>query len=158
MSGKQAIAHIPAILRRQRGFSLIEVLITLVVLAIGLLGLGLLQTMNLRYTQSAQQRTQAVNLAGELLDTIRANRSQLNAYSTITTSSFSTVTVPSNGCGAAASVVASVNIAQWRCRVRETLGTDATADVQIAGSAVKVKVVWSEVGMGNGDVELETVL
>ena len=40
------------------GFSLLEVLIALVVLGFGLLGYALLQTMNLRFTQSANQRTQ----------------------------------------------------------------------------------------------------
>ena len=63
---------------RQSGFSMIEVLIALLVLAFGLLGLAFMQTLNLRYTKSAQQRTQAVNLASELLDTMRANRSQLS--------------------------------------------------------------------------------
>ena len=68
----------------QRGFSMIEVLIALVVLAFGLLGLALLQTTNLRFTKSADQRTQAVNLATEMLDMIRANHSEAAAYAAIT--------------------------------------------------------------------------
>ena len=55
------------------GFSLIEVLIALVILALGLLGFALLQTLNLRYTQSANYRTQATNLAYDLLDQMRSN-------------------------------------------------------------------------------------
>ena len=35
---------------RQSGFSMIEVLIALLVLAFGLLGLAFMQTLNLRYT------------------------------------------------------------------------------------------------------------
>ena len=56
------------------GFSMIEVLIALLVLAFGLLGFALLQTLNLRYTQSANTRTQATNLAYDLLDQMRSNR------------------------------------------------------------------------------------
>ena len=74
---------------RSRGFSLIEVLIALLVLAFGLLGFALLQTMNVRFVQSANYRTQATNLSYELLDQIRINRiaaassrAHLNALST----------------------------------------------------------------------------
>ena len=60
--------------RRQAGFSLIEVMVAVLVLGIGLLGFALLQTMTLRFTQSANYRTQATNLAYDLLDQMRANR------------------------------------------------------------------------------------
>jgi len=59
--------------RRQRGISLIEVLITLIVVAIGLLGIASLQTISLRTAQVSYQRTQAVNLAYEIMDVARAN-------------------------------------------------------------------------------------
>lgn len=49
---------------------MIEVLIAIVVMSIGLLGFALLQTMNVRFVQSANFRTQATNLSYELLDQI----------------------------------------------------------------------------------------
>lgn len=61
------------LIRKQKGISLIEVLITLVVLSIGLLGIAALQTISLRSAQVSYQRTQAVNLAYEVLDVARAN-------------------------------------------------------------------------------------
>lgn len=56
-----------------RGFTLIEVLVTLVVLAIGLLGLAGLQTTSLKHNNNAYQRTQATFLAYDILDRMRAN-------------------------------------------------------------------------------------
>ena len=66
--------------RAQGGFSLIEIMIAILVLAIGLLGFAMLQTMNLRFTQSANYRTQATNLAYDLLDQMRANRHDADDY------------------------------------------------------------------------------
>jgi len=56
-----------------RGFTLIEVLVTLVVLAIGLLGLAGLQASSLKHNNNAYQRTQATYLAYDILDRMRTN-------------------------------------------------------------------------------------
>ncbi|MDJ0653996.1 MAG: type IV pilus modification protein PilV [Xanthomonadales bacterium] len=63
--------------RRQRGVTLIEVLVALLILSFGLLGLAGLQGISLRNNFNAYQRTQATNVSYELLDRIRANRQQL---------------------------------------------------------------------------------
>jgi type IV pilus assembly protein PilV len=55
------------------GITLIEVLITLLILAIGLLGLGSLQLATMNGQFEAYQRTQALLLAEELASRIRAN-------------------------------------------------------------------------------------
>ncbi|HMA98346.1 MAG TPA: type IV pilus modification protein PilV [Wenzhouxiangella sp.] len=60
--------------RSQRGMSLIEVLVALLVLSIGLLGLAALQSFTLQANQGAYHRTQAVNTAYEVADFLRANR------------------------------------------------------------------------------------
>lgn len=131
----------------QSGFSMIEVLIALVVLAVGLLGLALLQTTNLRYTKSANQRTQAVNLATELLDTIRANRSQAAAYDAgVSPAIFNAalLTTAEAGCETQAVLTATANITRWSCEVMEALGENAKADVALAGNEITVWVSWDD--------------
>ena len=59
--------------RRQSGFSLIEVLIAILVLAIGLLGMAHMQASGMRSTHGAYLRTQATVLAGDIIDSMRAN-------------------------------------------------------------------------------------
>lgn len=56
-------AYKPDPRRRDGGFSLVEVLVALLVLAIGLLGLAALQAQGLRFNHDAYVRTQATNLA-----------------------------------------------------------------------------------------------
>jgi type IV pilus assembly protein PilV len=62
------------------GFSLLELLVTLVVLSIGLLGLGLMQTTGLGLTKTAYSRTQAMMLASDIADRIRANEAAAANY------------------------------------------------------------------------------
>lgn len=59
--------------RDDNGFTLIEVLVSLVVLAIGLLGLAMLQTTGLRYNTNSYSRTQATYMAYDLAERMRAN-------------------------------------------------------------------------------------
>ncbi|PKL95002.1 MAG: type IV pilus modification protein PilV, partial [Gammaproteobacteria bacterium HGW-Gammaproteobacteria-8] len=59
---------------RQGGFSLLEVLISVVVLSVGLLGMAALQINAMKNSQSSFQRTQAVMLSYYMLDAMRANR------------------------------------------------------------------------------------
>ena len=60
------------IYRRQNGFSMIEVLITLVLISIGVLGMVALQGRTIQYTQDATQRNVAASLANDLMELMRA--------------------------------------------------------------------------------------
>jgi type IV pilus assembly protein PilV len=62
------------------GFTLLEVLATLVLLSVGMLGIATLYLESLRINQLALQRTQAVTLAADLAERIRANRAPAAAY------------------------------------------------------------------------------
>lgn len=59
--------------KNQCGMTLIEVLIALLVLSIGLLGIAGLQLTGLRENQNAQYGTQAIYLANDMADRMRAN-------------------------------------------------------------------------------------
>ena len=61
---------------KQRGVGLIEVLITVIILSIGLLGVAALQARSLQENQSAVLRTQANILAYDILERMRSNRAQ----------------------------------------------------------------------------------
>jgi type IV pilus assembly protein PilV len=57
----------------QRGVSLIEVLITVLVISIGLLGLASLQLKSMSLSAASNQRQQAINLAHDISDRIFVN-------------------------------------------------------------------------------------
>ncbi|NRA19690.1 MAG: type IV pilus modification protein PilV [Oceanospirillaceae bacterium] len=62
--------------QNQRGATLIEVLVTIVVVSIGLLGMAALQLKSAAVNQSSYQRLQAANLAYEIADSISINQRQ----------------------------------------------------------------------------------
>jgi len=57
----------------QRGFTLVEVLVALLVLSIGLLGLAALQVTSLAYNTESYLRTQATFFAYDIIDRMRTN-------------------------------------------------------------------------------------
>jgi type IV pilus assembly protein PilV len=64
----------------RRGFTLIEVLVTLVILTFGLLGIAGLMAKGQRASFEAFQRQQALSLANDMAERQRANRSQATVY------------------------------------------------------------------------------
>jgi type IV pilus assembly protein PilV len=71
-------------LRRQRGVTMIEVLITIVISAIGLLGIAALQARMHVVEVEAYQRAQATILLRYMTDRINANRKNAMSYVTAT--------------------------------------------------------------------------
>lgn len=125
---------------RQSGFTLIEVMIAILVLGFGLLGYALLQTMSVRFTQSANYRTQATNLAYELLDQVRVNRIAGSDYA-------GNYPAAAAGCAAAvvgAGVSATAFRNAWSCKLRSAIGEGARATVTKVGDAYTVNIIWND--------------
>jgi type IV pilus assembly protein PilV len=67
-------------LGRQRGFSLVEVLIALIILSVGMLGIAGLYVQSMQAGRTSMFRHHAVTLAGDVADRIRANPRAGAAY------------------------------------------------------------------------------
>jgi type IV pilus assembly protein PilV len=82
--------------RRQTGYILLEVLITIVILVIGLLGLAGLQLRTSLSESEAYQRGQAMVVVQDMTDRIYANRNNAAAYimNDIGTATFDCTTAP----------------------------------------------------------------
>lgn len=110
----------------QQGFNLIEVLITLVVLAVGLLGLAMLQNLGLRLGHQSYERTQATILIYDIVDRMRANPAGVTAGNYIIGL---TDTPPSAGtdCGSVActtpAAMAAYDLNQWLSNITGTATT-----------------------------------
>src|SRR5690349_13870627 len=66
---------------RQRGLSIVEALVALVVLSVGMLGIAVMYLESVRANRTALTRTLAVHLVNDMADRIRANRMGLGSYS-----------------------------------------------------------------------------
>lgn len=68
----------------QRGFSLVEVLIALVIMSVGMLGIASLFVQSLQAGRTSMFRHHAVTIAGDVADRIRANTQAFGAYTAAT--------------------------------------------------------------------------
>lgn len=143
------------------GFTLVEVLVVMVVLAVGLLGSVALLLDGLRASRSALQRSGAIKLAADLGDRIRANRSAGPAYAL---DPGSLLAPPAKRCLAAgectAPEVAARDLYEWQQTALSTL-PDATTSVQVlpAGGpsdhVYMIHVRWTQTGrLGIADLAL----
>ena len=110
---------------RTRGFTLVEVLVSLVILSIGLLGIAKLMLFSSHSNDSAYLRSQATDLAYQMLDNMRANTAQavipLGPYTTALTD---TATNPGFTCVATAACanLALYDVYQWKLRLNANSG------------------------------------
>lgn len=128
--------------RIQRGVGLIEVLVAVLILALGLLGMAGLQSKSLRANQSSYARSQAVMFSYYILDAMRADRD------TALIGTYNTDTI-SNLCGPGAltppSSLADNTRIHWINSMRDNLG-DSTCGAIACNSAglCTVKVIWND--------------
>lgn len=73
-------SHPASMPRHARGIGLIEVMVSVMVLAVGLLGIAAMQSMALRGGQGSLESTQAVMATNSILEAIRANRAAADSY------------------------------------------------------------------------------
>lgn len=134
--------------RSQRGFTLIEILITVLVLSIGLLGLAGLQATGMRANTGALLRTQATLLAADLGDRIRANPTQAAAGAYAATAAPGVTSCLSGGCGNAGAVTNS-DLQEWydALAVQLPSGTGTVA-WQAANNNYLVTVMWDDARTG----------
>lgn len=138
-SGAKTRSPKPADRHPQKGFSLLEALVTLVILAVGLMGLAFLQAQGMQFNTSAYARTQASILASDIIDRIRLNESNVSAYDT---SSFSPT--PGN-CTVLAAPDANNDRNCWYQQLQDSLpGGNGAISVDTGTGVVTVTVSWVE--------------
>lgn len=131
--------------RSAAGFSLLEVLVTLAILSIGLMGLAFLQAQGMQLSTGAYSRTQAAMLANEIIDRMRLNPGNIAGYQT--TESFTPGT-----CTTTTAADAENDLNCWFERLGEALPDGAgDIDVDAANQVVSVTVRWQERPAGRAD-------
>lgn len=123
--------------RRQGGYSLIEVLVSMVVTAIGLMGVGFLVTFAIQRTQSSEQLGVATDYAQQGLDLMRANR--LGAFRmTGANQSQATACAVAEG----ATLSPEQRRRRWDCAFTRAL-PGATANWTYANGVARVAITWN---------------
>ena len=108
-------SHPPVSGVKQHGFSMLEILITLVIIATALLGTAGLQLYAMRMGKSGEFRTQAVFLASDIAERMEANKTAAVAgeYAVAAASSPSAAAVDCAAGACDTGVLASWDISEW---------------------------------------------
>jgi type IV pilus assembly protein PilV len=124
-------------MRRQQGFSMLEVLITMVVISVGLLGIAGLIMTSFKNNHSAYSRGQATILANDIIDRMRANRTvaQAGAPYLIALEAATPTAVASVG---------DRDIRQWRLAVADALKKGTGGITFNAAGNVIVTIQWDD--------------
>jgi type IV pilus assembly protein PilV len=121
----------------QRGFTLLEVLVAIVVFSVGLLGIAGLQVAGMRYTHGSQLRSLATMQAENMADNMRANRVAVADGHYNVTDAMPT-TYPKD-CGVencAPEELALFDLATWNSAASEGKPHESNHDVLPAGDGV----------------------
>lgn len=147
--------------RRQRGTTLLEALITVLVLGLAGLAYAALQVRGVSSNASAAWRSQATVLAAEMADRMRGNPAGVaaGAYNSLTSPGTALACSLSVPCTAAQ--MATTDFANWRSTLARVLpggsgvvcldrspndGTIAAPACDASGTQLAVKVFWNERG------------
>ncbi|MCQ4318308.1 type IV pilus modification protein PilV [Stutzerimonas zhaodongensis] len=124
----------------QRGATLIEVLVAMLILSVGLLGLAGMQMTALQSNQSAYYRSQATVLAYDVIDRMRANRADaLNGVYDIA--------LKNETCNpqlAPSGTLAQRDVAEWLNSLSCLLSPDARGSVVRNGRLFTVSIEWND--------------
>jgi len=121
----------------QRGMSLIEVLISVLILGIGMLGIAAMQAAALRNGQGSLQQSQAIILANTMMDALRANAANGTSYNMAMASS--PCTPPAN-----TGTVISSDKNFWIKSLQSSIEPKACGSISCVNTICTVTVQWND--------------
>lgn len=140
---------------------MIEVLLAIVILAIGLLAGSRMQILGLNYSQGATTRSYATMAANDILDRMRLNPGGEATYDGFSTAD----TIPADqGCGTnqcTAEQRANQDLREWAryFRLADAIGTstllppDASGAVDVSGTRTTVTITWNDFVAGTEEAQ-----
>ena len=125
------------------GFTLIEVLIAMLVLAVGLLGLAGLQATSLKNNQSAYNRSQATQLAYDLADRMRANAAGIGTYTALLPNAATAKPncLITTGCSLAD--MAENDLFEWNSAISNVLPSGVSS-ITVADGVYTIAITWDD--------------
>lgn len=124
--------------QHQRGASMVELLVSLLIFALGTLGMVGLMSKTIGYSQVSLFRSQATALTDDILDRMRADPA--NARARLWDNDYDDLASSFTG-----TTIAEKDLADWKTQV-ETLLPTGRAQIAVNSGVVTVTIRWDERG------------
>lgn len=130
---------------KQAGFSMLEVLVTMIIVSFGLLGVAGIIANGLKNNQGSYARSQASWLANDIVDRMRANRAVAEGASP------SPYNLAIGTAATAGASVVAIDLTSWRSALAASLPA-GTGEVSLDNTSKKVTVTvqWDESRIKDG--------
>lgn len=126
-------------MRKQTGVSMIEVLITIVVMSFGFLSLAAFQMGTLKHLSGSNQHYLATSLATSIGESLRANDVAVGDYNDQVTKDFT------KNCGTPANcTVAEQDLYRWKKMLEDNGLQEGSAQIAIDGNNAHIAISWIE--------------
>lgn len=133
------------------GFTLLEILVSLLILTIGIVSFALLQVESLRTTHNAMQRTKAIHFANDMMERISANTVGITDYDSVAG------TAPA-ACSATAAIpidctavqIANYDVWEWSQALQDGNSgiANGTGEITVTNATspynVSIAIAWSD--------------
>ncbi|MCW8988028.1 MAG: type IV pilus modification protein PilV [Gammaproteobacteria bacterium] len=135
-------------IKKSKGFTLLEVMLAMVISAVALLGLASLQAQSLSFNQTAYIRSQATYFAYDMLEKMRMNRNAANSgsYDMATTDTPNSATCYGTGSTCSEASFAAADKYEWYSLITSTLPGGAGSVSRATGTGetiVTILVQWN---------------
>ncbi len=131
-----------------KGFNLIEILVTMLIMAVGLMGIAALQFKGLQYNHDAYTRTQINFLAYDIADRIRLNRDNASTY----VEDYDITATAPTGCNQATGADKDNDLACWRLLAYNSLPPGSEANITQAAGVYEIELSWTDRGNITHDI------
>ncbi|MGH1373242.1 MAG: type IV pilus modification protein PilV [Cellvibrionaceae bacterium] len=128
--------------KSQAGIGLIEILISLLVLSVGLLGLASMQANGLKHNRNAYFRTQATILAYDIADRMRANSTQAETGAYVESYGAASGSACSSNCTPAQ--ISATDLIQWKANLANQLPSGDGKVEDNGSNNFDITIKWSD--------------
>jgi type IV pilus assembly protein PilV len=144
--------------RTQTGIGLIEVLVSVLILAIGLLGAAALQLNSLKYTDSSTMSSQASFIAYDMMDRIRANpcSNALQNPCSNPAADYALASLASAPTSFTSGAIRNQDWFDFATNVKNFAGTGADGSISVAAGVVTITITWNDSRAANVAGTLQT--
>lgn len=123
---------------KQQGISMIEVLVTIVVMSFGFLPLIAFQVGALKHLQGSNQHYVVTNLASSIAESVMANAKDAGSYNGAKISTID----ESRDCSDNACTIAEQDLIRWKSQLGEYNMQGLEGEIEVDGKIVTVDMSW----------------